>query len=383
MSGQGNRVISSNDVPAFSATGGSASRKLPDWIEGLGRAEAPAANGKFWADIDGGDPNSLRIRRRVFIGTAVDCNDNRITGGVRPAWGSYASWAPRDSDLAVMSSRGALAITGMSRTSDAVNDGGSTISTWGIGGLILTDRSTSTARAIYGDVQHENAALVSYGAEIVVKNKGTSQTTTPYFSTNGTYGITLSAGGDPSYGGSPTAPSNTALHIRGNGQPASPNFKWNRGIVFDAYGLTGTDGDGSGIGIAIEMALGHLIEWRTTGNNQGAYVYSVVTSGSNDVGILFANSSIRMRGHGGAPVFYGSHTADGAVNYLQAGNALASASPSLSAQGTDVDIDLTLTPKGAGTVRFGTFTTNADAPVTGYIMIKDAGGTLRKVAVIA
>lgn len=53
------------------------------------------------------------------------------------------------------------------------------------------------------------------------------------------------------------------------------------------------------------------------------------------------------------------------------------------AVGTDTNIDLQLTPKGTGRVRFGTLTANADAPVTGYITIKDAGGTERKLAVIA
>jgi hypothetical protein len=31
----------------------------------------------------------------------------------------------------------------------------------------------------------------------------------------------------------------------------------------------------------------------------------------------------------------------------------------------------------------GTFTANADAPVNGYITVKDAGGTVRKLATIA
>jgi hypothetical protein len=42
-----------------------------------------------------------------------------------------------------------------------------------------------------------------------------------------------------------------------------------------------------------------------------------------------------------------------------------------------------LTPKGTGNVRFGTFTVNADTAITGYITIKDAGGTTRKLATIA
>jgi hypothetical protein len=37
----------------------------------------------------------------------------------------------------------------------------------------------------------------------------------------------------------------------------------------------------------------------------------------------------------------------------------------------------------AGTLSFGTFTGNADAPVTGFITITDSGGTTRKLAVIA
>ncbi len=53
------------------------------------------------------------------------------------------------------------------------------------------------------------------------------------------------------------------------------------------------------------------------------------------------------------------------------------------AEGDATDIDLALFPKGAGKARFGTLTANADAPITGYITIKDAGGTLRKLAVIA
>jgi hypothetical protein len=53
------------------------------------------------------------------------------------------------------------------------------------------------------------------------------------------------------------------------------------------------------------------------------------------------------------------------------------------AEGDSTDIDLELFPKGAGKARFGTLTGSADAPVTGYITIKDAGGNLRKLAVIA
>ena len=50
--------------------------------------------------------------------------------------------------------------------------------------------------------------------------------------------------------------------------------------------------------------------------------------------------------------------------------------------GTD-DIDLALTPAGAGLLKFGVHTADGGTPATtGYITIKDAGGTTRKLAVI-
>jgi hypothetical protein len=61
-----------------------------------------------------------------------------------------------------------------------------------------------------------------------------------------------------------------------------------------------------------------------------------------------------------------------------------SGSPSgLQVEGTDTNIDLALTPKGTGNVRFGTYTASMALTIQGYIEIKDSGGTVRKLAVIA
>ena len=69
-----------------------------------------------------------------------------------------------------------------------------------------------------------------------------------------------------------------------------------------------------------------------------------------------------------------------AVNYLQATGSATGTSPAFSVAGTDTDIDLSLTPKGAGLVRFGTYTAGAPA-ATGYISIKAADGTTYKLLV--
>jgi len=71
-----------------------------------------------------------------------------------------------------------------------------------------------------------------------------------------------------------------------------------------------------------------------------------------------------------------------AVNYLVARGAIATEEPSLEVAGADTDIDLRLLPKGTAYVRFGTHAGLAGETVSGYITIKDAGGTLRKIGVV-
>lgn len=70
------------------------------------------------------------------------------------------------------------------------------------------------------------------------------------------------------------------------------------------------------------------------------------------------------------------------VNYLTISGAAAGSDPAITATGTDAAIDISLVPKGAGYVQFGTWTTSADAPATGYITVKDAAGNLRKLMVM-
>lgn len=71
-----------------------------------------------------------------------------------------------------------------------------------------------------------------------------------------------------------------------------------------------------------------------------------------------------------------------AVNYLRVGGAVTGAPVQIAARGSDANIDLELQTQGTGLVRFGTRTASADAPVTGYIEIKDSAGTVRRLAVI-
>jgi hypothetical protein len=85
---------------------------------------------------------------------------------------------------------------------------------------------------------------------------------------------------------------------------------------------------------------------------------------------------------GNAEQFRVLHTAGTMANHGYATGAAAGASPVFGVRGSDTNIDLTLTPKGTGNVRFGTYTGTA-LSIAGYIEIKDAGGTIRKLAVVA
>jgi hypothetical protein len=71
------------------------------------------------------------------------------------------------------------------------------------------------------------------------------------------------------------------------------------------------------------------------------------------------------------------------VNQATATGSATGVAPSFGVQGSDTNIDLSLTPKGTGNVRFGTYTASMALTVQGYIEIKDSGGTVRKLAVIA
>ena len=69
-----------------------------------------------------------------------------------------------------------------------------------------------------------------------------------------------------------------------------------------------------------------------------------------------------------------------AVNFIRATGNTAGNAPSFNSLGSDTDIDLTLNPKGAGRIRFGTYTATILTP-TGFIEIKDSGGTTRRLLV--
>jgi hypothetical protein len=109
----------------------------------------------------------------------------------------------------------------------------------------------------------------------------------------------------------------------------------------------------------------------------------LVTLTQNGVARLSINGNDTLLGLNGSGVasFQATPSA-GAVNFFQVRQAATGSAPTLFSVGSDTNIDLALTPKGTGLVRFGTYTAGA-LSIAGYIEIKDAGGTTRRLAVVA
>ena len=102
--------------------------------------------------------------------------------------------------------------------------------------------------------------------------------------------------------------------------------------------------------------------------------------------------SLNINGKGGASLFFsnnGGNTTSfrvnnttSSVNYPQVTGGVTGSGAVYGVAGTDTNIDLALTPRGTGNVRFGTYTGTA-LSIAGFIEIKDSGGTVRKLAVVA
>lgn len=106
-----------------------------------------------------------------------------------------------------------------------------------------------------------------------------------------------------------------------------------------------------------------------------------------------ANIGLNRVAKGGGPHMFWSHGMSylqvlieaiyGACHYIGLGGGNGYVEISARSNGGGADADVKIAPLGAGKVRFGTSQPLAGETVTGYIVIKDAAGALRKLAVVS
>ncbi|HEX5454417.1 MAG TPA: hypothetical protein VFX06_11545 [Stellaceae bacterium] len=335
-----------------------------------------SARGPFWSDTDGGQPTIWRIDGRVMLGNAVGVLDSRsgTYSDFCPDAGYCANWIPRDSDLAVMSPVGGIAVSGTARASDAVATGlaaGALPASIGLAGAAIAD-AQNPVWAGYFDVQHEAAAdgQASFGLEIALKNKGANYTSNPYSPQPGAIGIRIDTG-DPSYGGDSTNPINDAIDIISTNTAV---HTFNTGIVFGAWSLTP---DANGHSNAIAMGAGQQIKWFARNNVDGFTLRSDVATSGHDVQEIAADDLLDFRGNRGQDSILqlAQAPATVAANYLSIGNAAAGGAPQVSAVGSDPNVSLNLVTKGTGVVQANGFPVPFIAAQSGVAVTNTGIGT--------
>jgi hypothetical protein len=392
-----------NVIAPITATGSTTARTLQDRFSELIQRKdfnteqsylneaSLLSTGGFWMD-QLPQPRHWRFADRVFIGKAASQTNGNIIEGSPPT-GTFlttqmgAFWMERGATTLSVSPYGEFGGVFATRTSDKSASGYYGNASIGVLGIVENDDLSANQTigwAGYFEANRGTNNKVVYGIEVAVKNKGSNVTPSPYNRNGwGSVGIWFPAGGDSSYNGVNSNPCSSAIMIgRGDdhGNSALP-MSWNRGIIFNSDSITGTNGV-TGTGVAIDMAKGHTIRWSTPSGDVGVGIYSDVDNTLQKQGIVFKNQQIWFTGgSGGINAIIGENT--GSENQVRLIAEGSGTSPSIQANGNDVNVDLRLNPKGNGVLQYGFHIANADAPITGYITIKDAAGNVRKLAVIS
>lgn len=295
----------------------------------------------FWTDQDDG-ANIWRFADRVFVGEAINVTGSLGTplGSIIPDNTVGAGFALQSAQFLSIAKTGLCAVTGISRSSDDVTAFTGTI---GVSGFVINDDTGASAWGLYSDLQHEAGAQFTTGLEVAAKNaSGTDKNGNPYSLEYGVTGVWLAGGGDDDYGPAATDPSNAAVAVIKN------THTWNNGILFDALGITGTDGV-TGEGKAISLAKGHCLLWHYAGGNPGLTLVSQIAASGDVQRLQFDTNGARFFNDSSIVNFRVSKVSGTVTGNLAASGSTA-AFPTLSAEGSATDVSLGLTAKGTGSI---------------------------------
>lgn len=190
--------------------------------------------------------------------------------------------------------------------------------------------------------------------------------------TNGGAAIVFAGNSTATIVGANQFPCTAAFNIGANPVP------FDKGIVFSADSISGTNGKDNNLGFAINLAKGHLIQWWAAGGVPTGSITCTGTTFANAGGINFEEGQTVVTQLGLQHTIFKGTTS--AVNYLELFHSATLNPVAIAVDGSDTDIDIQLIPKGAGSLKYGTFVASP-ATSAGYITIKDSAGTVRKLMV--
>lgn len=364
---------------------------------GLGKpGDANPPEKGFWTDVGAG-ANIWRLRDRVLIADACDYNGT-FNPGVNRSWignsyNGFMTYFDSRSQLEVAANRGSIAGAFGSRSSDNVLTG--ELNTIGVGSFVDNNNTSADPKsswAFYGHAVHAGTGNhFTCGMELDICNLKSTVAVSPYSmgAPGTTAGIWVGVGGETAQSGVADNPASAAITVvttATHDALLGTGSLFAKGLVFQASAISGTNGV-TGSGIAIEMAKGHRVNWLTPTNDVAGYIRSDNTNSANTTSIIFGSAGLVFRGLQGDLVTEQNllliAANPSAVNFFQMTPAAAGTGVAIAAVGADANIDFSIQTKGTGVLRFGTFTSNAETPVNGYITIKDAAGVVRKLATIA
>lgn len=249
----------SNGGIAFSGTGGT-----------------PSYNSCYWNDTDSCSTVNVRARERLLLGNAVLATDNRNGNSVwnstwmgsLPAAAQGTNWLVRDPQFVVMTDRGAIAVSGMSQSSQGDSLGAGKPAPIGVSGYVYNDTAIANANswgAYFEGIHNPNGvSTLTFGVEIDTRNMSTTNTAgNPYSVGQGDIGAWIGAGAGEGSGSGAPNPSVAAIVTTANSQT------FNTGLIMKDGSLTK---DGNGNSQAISLGHGAGINWYTNSSTISATI---------------------------------------------------------------------------------------------------------------
>jgi len=218
-----------------------------------------------------------------------------------------------------------------------------------------------------------NVTDTATNADLTFVPKGTGQTK----ATNSTSSI-MSSVGQSGYG---------SFLAQGSTGNAAYYFGYSGSSEVGRITMSGATDFGTSSAATLQLRVSHTASAvnyvQVTGNATGGGPSLSAQGSDSNASLVYIGKGIG--GHvftsgNGANIQIVINNTTSAVNYHQFTGSTTGNAVVHSAAGSDTNIDLAFTPKGTGNVRFGTYTGTILTP-TGYVEIKDSGGTVRRLLV--
>ena len=253
----------------------------------------------------------------------------------------------------------------------------------GVSGFAANDLVSTTkgAWALYGTaVRSPSVTGPTFGLELDVANMGNTVLLYPHdmFGPGQTQSLWLGSGGEISETaeGVNLGTVSCAIGILSNDPAGGADF--DKGIVFGAKSIAGTDGDTFGTGVAVAMSTRHTIAWYDKNNTKAAELTSTNTTGSNRQRVDFSAFGINFVDLATNKSQFLIENNSTAENKLSIKATNTGSSPEIASSGSDANSGIKLTMKGAGKLElsYGSIaaTTPANFSADRILEIKDGSG---------